>query len=87
MVSRPATGCPNAANRHQSGASRRSAVSAPPAGNPFAEEPNDTADGKGKSPVIPHAAPIRDAAGRLTYVGSDGLRYVVAEPPQADSNG
>ena len=33
-------------------------------------------------PVTPHAAPIVDAAGRLTYIGSDGRRYVVADPPE-----
>lgn len=87
MAWRPATDCPNAADCHQSDGSRRPAVSASSAGNPFAEDPNDTAPGEGKPPVVPHAAPILDAAGRLTYVGSDGLRYVVAEPPQADSNG
>ena len=84
MAWRPATACPTAADCDQSGGSRRSPVSVPSAGNPFAEEPNDTA--AGKPPVIPHAAPILDAEGRLTYVGSDGLRYVVAEPPEPEKD-
>jgi hypothetical protein len=54
-------------------------VSAFSAGHPFAEDPAGSP--AGKPPVIPLAAPILDAQGRLTYVGSDGLRYVVAEPP------
>ena len=32
-------------------------------------------------PVTPHATPIIDEEGRLTYVGDDGRRYVVADPP------
>jgi hypothetical protein len=32
-------------------------------------------------PITPHATPLRDAAGRLTYIGEDGRRYVVAAPP------
>jgi hypothetical protein len=31
--------------------------------------------------VIPFTAPIHDDLGRLTYLGSDGRRYVVADPP------
>jgi hypothetical protein len=31
--------------------------------------------------VIPFTAPIHDHLGRLTYLGSDGRRYVVADPP------
>jgi hypothetical protein len=33
--------------------------------------------------VIPFTAPILDDLGRLTYLGSDGRRYVVADPPPA----
>jgi hypothetical protein len=54
-------------------------VSASADGSPFADEPNGPVSGK--TPVIPHAAPVLDGEGRLTYVGSDGLRYVVGEPP------
>lgn len=61
-------------------------MSALSAGNPFADEP-DEPDARPSGPVIPHAAPVLDAQGRLTYVGSDGLRYVVAEPPGGDSAG
>jgi hypothetical protein len=33
-------------------------------------------------PTIPLTTPIRDAKGLLTYMGSDGRRYVVfGEPP------
>lgn len=38
-------------------------------------------------PVIPHAAPSRDAQGRLTYTGDDGRRYVVGLPPDTDEEG
>lgn len=37
-------------------------------------------------PITPHAAPIRDAEGRLTYVGDDGRRYVVGLPPDCDED-
>ncbi|MCS5705184.1 hypothetical protein NZK27_03160 [Synechococcus sp. FGCU-3] len=59
-------------------------MSASPAGSPFADDSGGADPGQpaGKPPVIPHAAPIVDAEGRLTYVGSDGLRYVVAAPPE-----
>ena len=33
-------------------------------------------------PITPHAGPTLDAEGRLTYIGDDGLRYVVALPPE-----
>lgn len=35
-------------------------------------------------PVTPHAGPVFDADGNLTYVGDDGRRYVVASMPDAD---
>ncbi len=34
--------------------------------------------------MTPHAAPIVDSEGRLTYVGDDGLRYVVGLPADLD---
>lgn len=36
------------------------------------------------APVTPHATPRRDAEGRLTYIGEDGRRYIVAPPPHED---
>ena len=33
-------------------------------------------------PITPHAGPIFDGDGNLTYVGDDGRRYVVAPPPE-----
>lgn len=47
----------------------------PPPPDPHPGGPVDDA------PVIPHAAPLRDAQGRLTYIGEDGRRYIVAPPP------
>jgi hypothetical protein len=35
-------------------------------------------------PITPHATPIVDERGRLTYVGDDGRRYVVGLPPELD---
>jgi pseudouridine-5'-monophosphatase len=32
-------------------------------------------------PITPHAAPLRDGEGRLTYIGEDGRRYIVAAAP------
>lgn len=40
--------------------------------------------GAGGDPITPHAAPIRDPQGRLTYIGDDGRRYVVGLPPDCD---
>ena len=82
MATIRATGCPASADWHQSGASRRDPLSGFFAGHPFADHPEDPSSEQ--PPVIPHATPIVDAEGRLTYVGSDGLRYVVAEPPDAE---
>lgn len=44
------------------------------------------ADGgdSGNAPITPHAAPRLDAQGRITYIGEDGRRYVVAAPPADD---
>jgi hypothetical protein len=35
-------------------------------------------------PITPHATPILDEQGRLTYVGDDGRRYVVGLSPELD---
>jgi hypothetical protein len=43
--------------------------------------------GGGDEPVMPHAAPKLDEAGRLTYVGDDGRRYVVGLPQDVDELG
>jgi hypothetical protein len=37
-----------------------------------------------EQPITPHAGPIWDAQGRLTYIGDDGRRYVVGPMPEAD---
>jgi hypothetical protein len=37
-----------------------------------------------EQPVTPHATPILDAEGRLSYVGDDGRRYVVGLSPELD---
>jgi hypothetical protein len=37
-----------------------------------------------ETPITPHAAPILNAAGQLTYIGDDGRRYVVGIPPDCD---
>lgn len=38
-----------------------------------------------EKPVTPHAAPMLDEEGRLTYIGNDGRRYVVLGfPPDID---
>jgi hypothetical protein len=47
----------------------------------------DPAPDQPPKPVTPHAAPVRDAQGRLTYIGNDGLRYVVADPPDRAGDG
>lgn len=50
--------------------------SADPADDRFEPEP--------PPPITPHATPVLDAQGQLTYVGDDGRRYVVGLPPEAD---
>ncbi|MCP9793217.1 hypothetical protein [Vulcanococcus limneticus] len=37
-------------------------------------------------PITPHASPVFDADGNLTYVGDDGRRYVVGPIPEADES-
>lgn len=44
----------------------------------------DPAADQPRPPVTPHAAPIRDAEGRLTYIGDDGVRYIVGQPPGSE---
>ena len=39
------------------------------------------------TPITPHAAPIVDEAGRLTYVGDAGRRDVVGLPQEEDELG
>ncbi len=36
------------------------------------------------SPITPHAGPIIDRDGNLTYIGDDGRRYVVGPVPDGD---
>jgi hypothetical protein len=35
-------------------------------------------------PITPHAVPVFDAEGNLTYIGDDGRRYVVGPLPALD---
>lgn len=35
-------------------------------------------------PITPHAGPLRDPSGLLSYIGDDGRRYVVGTPNEAD---
>lgn len=35
-------------------------------------------------PITPHAGPILDAEGQLTYIGDDGRRYVVGLPSEIE---
>ena len=39
-----------------------------------------------EQPITPHAGPVFDAHGNLTYVGDDGRRYIVAANPDADAH-
>lgn len=48
----------------------------PPSEGP--EQPSDNEAEAG--PITPHAAPVLDAAGNITYIGDDGRRYVVGLP-------
>jgi hypothetical protein len=49
--------------------------------------PGDAPPGEhgGDAPITPHATPRLDDEGRLTYVGEDGRRYVVAVPPPGEA--
>ncbi|MFM8275771.1 MAG: hypothetical protein ACKN89_02070 [Cyanobium sp.] len=47
---------------------------------------NEMGDELDNQPITPHAGPIRDPSGLLSYIGDDGRRYVVgteAEAPAA----
>jgi hypothetical protein len=44
-------------------------------------DPEPTEDRGENTPITPHATPTIDALGRITYIGDDGRRYVVADPP------
>jgi hypothetical protein len=35
-------------------------------------------------PITPHAVPVFDAEGNLSYIGDDGRRYVVGPLPELD---
>ena len=37
-----------------------------------------------EQPITPHAGPVLDAQGNLTYIGDDGRRYVIGLPPEID---
>ena len=37
-----------------------------------------------EQPITPHAVPVFDAEGNLTYIGDDGRRYVVGPLPEFD---
>ncbi len=51
---------------------------------------DDRSDGRSDErrdqPITPHASPVFDAEGNLTYVGDDGRRYVVGPIPEADDS-
>ena len=36
-----------------------------------------------EQPITPHAVPLVDSDGQLTYIGDDGLRYVVGPVPES----
>jgi NaMN:DMB phosphoribosyltransferase len=38
-----------------------------------------------EQPITPHAVPVFDAEGNLTYIGDDGRRYVVGPLPELDA--
>ena len=50
----------------------------PFADDEMGEEPDD-------HPITPHAAPIRDPSGLLSYIGDDGRRYVVGSKADAEA--
>ena len=57
-------------------------------GDHSGDQPDDRADDglepEPPPPITPHATPVLDEQGQLTYVGDDGRRYVVGLPPEAD---
>jgi hypothetical protein len=38
-----------------------------------------------EQPITPHAVPVFDAEGHLSYIGDDGRRYVVGPLPELDA--
>jgi hypothetical protein len=58
-----------------------------PVDQPSDQPPDRADDGHAPEPpppITPHATPVLDDQGQLTYVGDDGRRYVVGLPPEAD---
>ncbi|MEB3360535.1 MAG: hypothetical protein VKI42_00230 [Synechococcaceae cyanobacterium] len=49
----------------------------------YAPAENEMGDAPEDQPITPHAGPIRDPSGLLSYIGDDGRRYVVGS--QADT--
>ena len=49
-----------------------------PADDAMGDEPDD-------QPITPHAGPIRDPSGLLSYIGDDGRRYVVGNRADAEA--
>lgn len=49
----------------------------------YAPAEHEMGDPTEDQPITPHAGPIRDPSGWLSYIGDDGRRYVVG--PQADT--
>lgn len=49
---------------------------------PADQNPADTPDEP--VPITPHATPVVDPNGRITYLGEDGRRYVVGDAPSSD---
>jgi hypothetical protein len=49
----------------------------------YAPAAHEMGDAPEDQPITPHAGPIRDPSGWLSYIGDDGRRYVVG--PQADA--
>ncbi len=55
-----------------------------PGGTPpgVVQDPAADPEDEAPAPMTPHAAPIVDEDGNLTYIGDDGRRYVIAPPPE-----
>jgi hypothetical protein len=43
----------------------------------YAPAANEMGEAQDDQPITPHAGPIRDPSGLLSYIGDDGRRYVV----------
>lgn len=46
---------------------------------------NQMGDAPEDQPITPHAGPIRDPSGLLSYIGDDGRRYVVGSQAEAQA--